>query len=89
MHATTMLLAAKRPPAEVMQGMETMGGWLIWIAALAGVAALILIGGTLWMARKQGEFDTKIGEVIVVICAGVVIGSASLIAGVLLTSANS
>lgn len=83
------VMAYKPLPGQAQQGLELMVGWLAWIALLIGVAALIVIGATLWTAHSSGEFHQRLGEVSKVLIGAVIITSAGILAEALLVSANS
>ena len=81
------LLAYKSPPESVIAPLTQLLGWLSWLVMLMCIAALIIAGGSFAWNRRMGRHDmegpmAKVGYVLI---AATVLGSASAIAGVLLT----
>jgi len=81
------VLAFKQPPESVTGPVLQLLGWLSWLVAALCVATLIVVAGGIAYNRRMGQasLEEPAGRVAIILIAAVVLGSASAIAGAILT----
>lgn len=70
-----------QPPGT--EGIQTIIGWLAWIATALGVAGIIIVGVTMFFQNRRGEGGEAAGKLGWVLAGLVLITAASAIVGAL------
>mgnify|MGYP001254075834 FL=1 len=81
------VLAFKQTPESATGPGGQLLGWLSWLVALICVATLIVVAGGMAYNRQMGRpsLEESAGRVAIILISAVVLGSASAIAGAILT----
>ncbi|MCD0486105.1 hypothetical protein LO771_27915 [Streptacidiphilus sp. ASG 303] len=86
MTATTVLTALGTPPPGVGTKLDTILGWITFVAAWSAGVAFVACGGTLCWAYFSGQGSSRAMKALGGACVGsVVISAAGMIANALLT----
>ncbi|MDV6239405.1 TrbC/VirB2 family protein [Trueperella bernardiae] len=70
-----------QPPGT--EGIQTIIGWLAWIATALGVVGIIIVGVTMFFQNRRGEGGEAAGKLGWVLAGLVLITAASAIVGAL------
>ncbi|WIM07992.1 TrbC/VirB2 family protein [Trueperella bernardiae] len=68
-----------QPPGT--EGIQTIIGWLAWIATALGVVGIIIVGVTMFFQNRRGEGGEAAGKLGWVLAGLVLITAASAIVG--------
>ncbi|MDO4606971.1 MAG: hypothetical protein Q4B12_06590 [Bowdeniella nasicola] len=73
-----MYLAAKTPPAEVVEPAQVLLGWAAWLITLVFVAALLFVGGKAGYERYSAqETPTSMTRVVLILIGAIISSTAA------------